>query len=609
MDSEIVCCEILARTLGALGLLRLFVQFGFLGSVFSVNSVLVRLFRFFAPLKFDARNACLVKESFEPETFHLEESRDTAKTLPRWSLQLTTNLTKDDFNCLKVGFQKEKEYYTMVLQHEHPLSLIDLNPKYPHDEQVYDDEEDLIIKQAFQHLCDLCNQEITYLHRYYYKCDQCEYSVHKLCEELPKTLVHASHIKHTFALIQVDLYTNDCCICKSNFRYIQLSYYCSRCQLDLCLDCSMNELQCHTIYHPSHQHPLTPTNRTIYANCDAYQLVKFYPRCRVCNQTFIENCWIYKCDKCRYCTHADCAYSKGRIPLISFYNGEDDPISLYLPFSDHTYKMIKDTVFKETNERITTLNSHEHPLLLVDKSPIHINNNKVVCNACMIPIVENVTFYKCSYGCHFVLHVWCTRLPAELKDYKGHPQHSLFLLPQVGSKLKCHVCNDVWSGFAYSCAKCSYVVDVFCAFMLGKITHKSHPDHQLSRRVPKFKRDYCRVCLYGFTYENNTWLSCESCNFHLHLGCALLLPETIRHKYDKHPMTLCYKPVENHEVDYFCEVCEEALNPNASFYHCHECDQSLHTECAPLIPQTKAYIHAAARVPDPNINLGARYTS
>ncbi|KAJ0677200.1 hypothetical protein HanOQP8_Chr12g0434221 [Helianthus annuus] len=84
----------------------------------------------------------------------------------------------------------------VVLQHKHSLSLIDLNPKYPHDEQVYDDEEDLIIKQAFRCPCARCEQEITYLHRYYYKCDQCDYSLHKLCKIFQQrcNMCHIVHI-------------------------------------------------------------------------------------------------------------------------------------------------------------------------------------------------------------------------------------------------------------------------------------------------------------------------------------------------------------------------------------------------------------------------------
>ncbi|KAD2394130.1 hypothetical protein E3N88_41107 [Mikania micrantha] len=261
--------------------------------------------------------------------------------------------------------------------------------------------------------------------------------------------------------------------------------------------------------------------------------------------------------------------------------------------------MIKDTVFKETYESSITHNSHEHPLLLFQNPPVNFDYEKVVCNACLIPIKKTTTFYKCTHhGCEFVIHDWCTRLPAELKDSKGHPQHTLLLLPKADHSFECHVCDDVSNGFVYSCSKCGYEIDVICAFMGVKITHKSHPHHQLSREFSSFKRDFCRMCLSLYSSsENDPWLSCKSCNFHLHLGCALLFPETIKHKYDKHPMTLCYSPVENHVDDYFCEVCEEEFDPNASFYHCHECNQSLHRECAPLIPQTIAYIHATSMVP------------
>ncbi|GJZ28528.1 zinc finger, PHD-type containing protein [Tanacetum coccineum] len=92
-----------------------------------------------------------------------------------------------------------------VLQHEHPLTLIDLNPEYPRDEVVYDDEEELIMKQDFRCPCGRCGQEINFYHRYFpvenysgdyfcevceeefnpngafYHCDQCVQSMHPAC--------------------------------------------------------------------------------------------------------------------------------------------------------------------------------------------------------------------------------------------------------------------------------------------------------------------------------------------------------------------------------------------------------------------------------------------
>nr|KAJ0190466.1 hypothetical protein LSAT_V11C800439520 [Lactuca sativa] len=68
--------------------------------------------------------------------------------------------------------------------------------------------------------------------------------------------------------------------------------------------------------------------------------------------------------------------------------------------------------------------------------------------------------------------------------------------------------------------------------------------------------------------KSNVSYKCNVCNIYVHPHCALLLVETIRHKHDKHPMHLSYLPIENHKGEYFCEVCEEDLNPHRSFYHC-----------------------------------------
>ncbi|KAJ0504181.1 putative chromatin regulator PHD family [Helianthus annuus] len=164
---------------------------------------------------------------------------------------------------------------------------------------------------------------------------------------------------------------------------------------------------------------------------------------------------------------------------------------------------------------------------------------------------------------------------------------------------RCDACGYNSNGFAYSCVQCDYKIVVWCAFIPHKIKHKSHPNHLLSRDYwynISGEDGYCRMCLSGFSEREEFSFSCRLCGFHLHAGCALLLPETIRHRYDKHPLSLAYSPIENHEGDYFCEVCEEELNPNAWFYHCHECAQSIHTTCAPtLIPQSKPYLYGGLK--------------
>ncbi|KAJ0677198.1 putative chromatin regulator PHD family [Helianthus annuus] len=245
-----------------------------------------------------------------------------------------------------------------------------------------------------------------------------------------------------------------------------------------------------------------------------------------------------------------------------------------------------------------THNCHEHPLILVDSRCNDVTKVEDLCNGCDTPITT-MPFYKCANGCNFVLHEWCTRLPTELK---GHPSrfggyytdlHVVVLMPKVSHNFRCDICSVCCNGFTYRCAGNCFepVTDIWCAVIPRFITHKSHPYHLFCKVRKRLDKDYCRLCLSGFTNPKETSFSCSLCNFHLHPKCALLLPETTRHKYDKHPMTLCYGPVENHEGDYFCEVCEEEMNPNVAFYHCHECLQSMHTTCAPLVPLSKPHIH------------------
>ncbi|GKB80282.1 zinc finger, PHD-type containing protein, partial [Tanacetum coccineum] len=156
-------------------------------------------------------------------------------------------------------------------------------------------------------------------------------------------------------------------------------------------------------------------------------------------------------------------------------------------------------------------------------------------------------------------------------------------------------CKLWCNGFAYGCAECDYYIDVNCGFIPEEITHEAHPDHILSR-CDRDRESMRKPCVAeGDYYGSEIYFSCGSCDFYLHSDCALFLPGIINHKLDKHPMKLTYGPVENHKSEYYCEVCEEELNPNIWFYHCHECAYSLHTRCAPVIVNFEAAVRNSTR--------------
>ncbi|KAJ9548577.1 hypothetical protein OSB04_021120 [Centaurea solstitialis] len=224
-------------------------------------------------------------------------------------------------------------------------------------------------------------------------------------------------------------------------------------------------------------------------------------------------------------------------------------------------------------------------------------------------------FYMCdNESCNFALHEWCTRLPDQVQNHPGHPQHTLLLLPKLPHKplgvFECDACGLQCNGFAYSCLECGkYNTDVTCAFIPEKIRHEAHPNHLIWRTYEPCYGRTCRSCL-NFLQSNNFSFSCRDCDFVVHARCAFFLPQTIRQRFEKHLLKLSYLPSENHRGLYFCEICEEQFDPKHWFYHCYECRQSIHGGCAPLILECEKplpYIKFHTMYPFVNIKFGGMH--
>ncbi|PWA60211.1 zinc finger, PHD-type [Artemisia annua] len=368
----------------------------------------------------------------------------------------------------------------------------------------------------------------------------------------------------------------------------------------------------------SHPHPLILS----YSFPKKDQIAKFYPRCRVCNTSdYGEKNWIFTCEKCRYYAHIHCATTRGtgNRKLVKNYEDSDYPDLLHLPFPDESYsipkhmfsKLVEHGTFEADDQGNIKHILHPHPLILVrtecnditstststKTSVISCHNPmkkvQLLCSACVRP-VTSVPFYRCvNDDCNFVLHEWCTQLPTKVEKYPGHREHTLILHSNAHNKclsmFDCDVCELKCNGFVYSCVECDYHIDVTCSLIpqIQNITHEAHSGHLLSTSF--IEREYATECLMcqGYIPSSRCSFACDTCRVGVHFKCALLLPREIRHKYDKHPMSLSYLPVENHKSDYFCEICEDELNPERCFYHCYECAWSIHPACAPHILQSE----------------------
>ncbi|KAK9055362.1 hypothetical protein SSX86_026445 [Deinandra increscens subsp. villosa] len=570
-----------------------------------------------------------------------------------------------------------------VLEHEHPLKLVDLKVIKNEESDEEEEEKDHVPQDEFVCPCNRCGQEINDYYRYNYKCslddNSCDYSLHKFCAELPATLHHMSH-PHPLELHEIP-YKWKCEYCKRKHNANEVGY---RCSSD---DCSMLfvdvicavEAKSRMIHHPSHPHPLvslttnpilcecracgkehkgiffqctTCSDFAIHIECaflpktlliqrttndvfhhthpltlsysfsKAEQSANYYQTCRVCGENFADdyNLWLYKCDKCMYYAHLDCATSR-KEPFMSMlssaswgltiknFKDADYRDLLHLPFPDQSCTILKHLFFKKvrpaaTNDDEVSLQhiNHQHELILVDTSE-HIGSTmchnpmkkiQLLCNVCVQPIMEAPYFHKCGdESCNFALHQWCTWLPKQIDNHPGHPQHTLVLLSNVPgvffSIFKCALCTLRCNGFSYGCVECGYYIDVKCGFIPEKITHKSHPNHLLllGASGSSRSRQYCYICKWFFKDDTESYYSCNVCDVYIHRECALFLPETVTHIYDKHPMHLSHLPIENHTSEYFCEICEHGLIPYLPFYHCDECAQSVHSACFPLILQSE----------------------
>ncbi|CAL5337557.1 unnamed protein product [Camellia sinensis] len=497
------------------------------------------------------------------------------------------------------------------LSHEHPLIL---------EEEHKGDEVEVS--------CYGCRQPISGPS---YNCKQCKhFSLHKVCAKLPKQIEHPMHPQHPLFLFPNPSHSQTACECSVCQRPCKgFTYICFPCKFEIDLLCA---LMMWKIEHECHKHALTPLQRPALFLCDAcgtrhegpsyqcttcqfwvnqncaslpstinysghhhllhltyylsYEHFRFTSYCKICIKFVDRAYWAYYCAECKYFAHVNCLTSKAKLSSESEIKLIDqerktrvekvDPHLVSLPQPDESINLIERFMKKigihgdSKKEREIYHVSHHHPLLFVDINNESCSKSKqLACDGCTQPILT--PFYHCA-ECNFVLHECCAELSIEVQ-HPCHPNHPLILnrwhsifsdhLPQ------CQGCKMSCNGILFGCVACDFFLDIRCASLLGNIMHESHQHFLTLKETDGVLCTACNKKFYG------VGLVCDICNYKLDTRCALLSC-TIRHRYDKHPFSLLYFGTED---EYYCEICEEEINPNCWFYHCGDCNQSLHTEC------------------------------
>ncbi|XP_057468354.1 uncharacterized protein LOC130757598 [Actinidia eriantha] len=446
--------------------------------------------------------------------------------------------------------------------------------------------------------------------------------LHKVCAEVPLELKHPLHSDHTLTLLAGGRCYCRCMACDT-MLYGKRMYECRPCGLTLGLDCASMALriqhECHphplipllepalfhcyacgnehrgvsykcsscsflvhescasmpsTLKHSHHPHPLTLTRAYVHGYS------KFDHSCDICRQK-LRKYWFYHCIGCRYYAHFSCAISKKEISV----DEEEDVLDLnviHVPVPYESVNLINDFVKSRKLEEIkiaTNLNhfGHPHAIAFFDEQ---INNEFFSgskdkrCEACVGPI--SVPFYGCTQCNNYFLHKCCAELPTQIQ-HPLHVEHSLDLVPKVSEDFGifwCECCHKECNGFSFNCAKCYFYLDVKCAILSGPIKHKGHKHRVTLTELTNLTCcSTCSLLLKGLAFK------CDICDFIMRKDCAML-PPSLKHRYDKHPFILTYYPLQDHPDDYYCEICESEVNPKTWFYHCVECDQSIHVRCA-----------------------------
>ncbi|CAH2045178.1 unnamed protein product [Thlaspi arvense] len=466
-----------------------------------------------------------------------------------------------------------------------------------------------LLRLTFRDLvqCEACHriQEDGYF------CPRCRMAVHEDCVSVFESpeITHPSHVRHNLKLLTdgaPDYTDKTCHVCGDHSE--NLLYHCDICKFNLDLYCAIKEPRPFALLDTKvHEHTLTLMPKLISFVCDAcgrtkgegapyvclqcdsmifhqdctqlprvinvnrhhHRVTYTYPlghrglKCGVCLEAIDWSYGAYSCSHCpNHAYHSRCATRE------DVWDGEE---------LDGVAEEVEDIEpFKVNDDNTITHVAHDEHNMSLNEEGIALEES-ILCEACVGPIGSN-TFYYCSTSddCSFILHETCASLPKIKRHFLSPKPLSLDFYSR-GDADKCHACRQGCcdDGFMYS-GENHNSFDLLCSSITDPLTHGSHPHPLFFLELPSYgDLKKCRGC--GMDAQGAA-LGCSKCDFYLDFRCATL-PLTVRlHRYDDHPLTLCYGE-EASSGKYWCDVCERETNRETWFYTCYDCGVTLHDLC------------------------------
>ncbi|XP_057799693.1 uncharacterized protein LOC131015342 isoform X2 [Salvia miltiorrhiza] len=449
----------------------------------------------------------------------------------------------------------------------------------------------------------------------FYKCmkAECELWMHMRCaqgsdmmydaaddddDEQCRTINHRSHPKHGLKLVRRSspFKCDACGITRGGESYICCK---PNCQYWIHKSCASLP---QTIESEYHSHSLSLSFHV------PPQYMKRVLKCDVCSKYLPSKYWIYHCEPCSYVVHLNCASNATR----------NEKGIMEFPISDVGEELIGGLVKREGGaisipHHDEDYKFHNHKLILVSSSLEEKEENssddddgkdqesQLICDGCITPIFnrkqrpssssssssssKDYYYMSCSSGCNYNLHMACFHLPSRVPSIPLHHQSGHHLILKSSDKLpaeewECKVCDLYSSGLFYACTKCNFRADIKCASLPAAIYHTAHPQHPLHFQSGGGQVN-CHAMCGDYIYSSNCY-ACGSCEFIVHVRCAVLAASITSRRWDKHhPLLLTYDANLNHQGEsIYCDACERAkMNPKAWMYRCRHCDLSIHPRC------------------------------
>lgn len=434
--------------------------------------------------------------------------------------------------------------------------------------------------------CEVCGKP----GEYGYFCARCWLMVHEKCASVFESteITHSCHARHSLKLLTEGApgYTDlKCHICgKHTGNFL---YHCDICKFNMDMYCAIQAPLPVSLSNLKVQdHILTLVPRLISFVCDGCgkigdrspyvcfqrDLMFFHQECArlprvihvnrhdhrvsykyplgpgewICGICLEEIDWSYgsySCSSCpSYTIHSGCATRKDVWDGVEL-DGIPEDVEDIEPF-------------KMNDDHTITHFAHEHNMSL-NKDGVSLEEN-ILCGACVCPIGSD-TFYNCS-DCSFILHETCANLPKKKRHFISPKPLSLLLNRDNPEGFCSACCQRFCEGFMYTDGRKTY--ELLCSSITMPFIHGSHPHPLLYLGKDVF--GHFKSCQGCNKLGSTVVIGCIKCDFFLDFRCATLPLTVIRHRYDDHPLTLCYGE-EATSGKYWCDICERETNPKIVF--------------------------------------------